>query len=112
MFIIITGLLATTLMLGLSVGTQKTPIAHQQMVATATARKCMEWFIGQRRINGYSTLPCPNTTVPGFCTTPTGYSITTNVACTTLSGDANYKTITVTVSGLGDASLTTLIANY
>lgn len=112
MFIVITGLLATTILMALSLGTQRMPTIHQQTLSTQTAQKCMEWLIGQRSLNGYDSLTCPNTTTPSFCTAPTGFSISTNITCTTISGDASYKTITVAVSGAGSAALTTLIGDY
>jgi len=82
------------------------------MIATQTASQCMEWYLGQRALNGYNSISCPSTAVPSFCSAPTGYVLSTNISCTTISGDANYKTIAVTVSGKGTISLTTLIANY
>ncbi|MDX1902415.1 MAG: type II secretion system protein [Gammaproteobacteria bacterium] len=112
LFIIITGLLASTLLLSFYTSLEKMPTVHQQMIAAQTARRCMEWFIGQRRMNGYSTIPCPSTSVPAFCTAPSGYTMSVNIVCTTLNSDANYKTVTVTVSGNGDAVLTTLLAAY
>ncbi len=112
MFILVTSLLATTILLSLVTVLRNIPTIHQEIVATQTAKRCMEWFIGQQSLNGFSTLTCPNTTTPSFCTVPTGYAISTNISCTTLNSDTNYKTITVTVSGLGDASFSTLIAAY
>lgn len=112
LFIIITSLLASTILLVMNTVLQKVPAMQNQIIAEQTAQKCMGWFVGQRKLVGYSTLTCPNTTTPSFCTAPSGYTISTNVSCTTLSGDTNYKSITVTISGLGDAVLTTLIASY
>jgi type II secretory pathway pseudopilin PulG len=112
MFIIITSLLASTVLLALNFTTQRSPTARQQMIATQTAKRCMEWFIGQRRLNGYSSISCPSTTVPAFCTSPSGYTLAVNITCTTINSDSNYQTIAVTVSGNGDASLSTLIAKY
>ncbi len=111
-FIVVTSILASTILLTMLTATQNTPAMHHQMIATETAEQCMEWFIGQRRMNGYSSLSCPSTPSPTLCSAPTGYTISTNISCTTISGDANYKTITVTVSGLGNALLTQLIGNY
>src|SRR5436190_871857 len=99
MFIIISSLLAGTILTALTIVTRKTPTVHQQVIATQIAKQCMEWYVGQRKLNGYSSLTCPNTTPPSFCTTQTGYTVSVNVVCTTISSDANYKTITVTVSG-------------
>jgi len=111
-FIIITSLLVSAVLLSISISSLKTPTTHTKVIATQTAQECMEWLLGQRRINGFNNLACPNTTTPSFCSVPTGYNISTNISCTTIAGDSNYKTITVTVSGLGDATLTTLIGNY
>ena len=110
MFIVITSILASTILLALTTATQKIPTVHQNTVASQIAKQCMEWFMGQESLNGFSSLTCPNTSTPSFCTAPTGYSISTSVSCTTINTDTNYKTITVTVSGLGDASFSTLIA--
>lgn len=110
LFIIILSILAKTILLALYIGTTKAPATHQNIIARQAAIKCMEWFVGQRRLNGYTSLTCPDTITPSFCTVPNGFTINVNTSCTTINTDANYKTITVTVSGLGDATLSTLIA--
>lgn len=111
-FIIITALLAKTILLVLNTAALNTPKILQNTIANETAQQCMEWFIGQRQLNGYSSITCPSTSVPSFCSAPTGYTVAVNIQCTTINSDANYQTITVTISGKGDAGLTTLIANY
>lgn len=111
MFIVITSILASAILLSFVTAMSKTPHILQNTIAMQTAKQCMEWFIGQRRVNGYSSIAC-NSTVPTFCTTPTGYTLTSSCSTTTIGGDSNYETITVTVSGLGDAVLDLLIANY
>ncbi len=111
-FIVIIGLVANAILFAFSTSLQKIPTILQTSIASQTAKKCMEWFIGQRRLNDYSAITCPSTSVPSFCTAPAGYSLSVNISCTTINSDANYKTITVTVSGNGSASLTTLVANY
>jgi type II secretory pathway pseudopilin PulG len=111
-FIVVTSILATTIMLAFTNALQKAPTFLNNMIATQTAKKCMDWYVGQRWLNGYSSISCPSTSVPSFCTAPSGYTLAVNVSCTTINSDANYKTITVTLSGEGDASLTTLVANY
>ncbi len=111
-FIVVTGILASTISLVFVNALNNAPSINQQMIATVTAEKCMEWYLGQRRLNGWSSVTCPSTTVPSFCTAPSGYSLSTNVSCTTISGDSHYQTITVTVSGNGKAALTLLIAGY
>lgn len=111
-FIIITALLSSTILLALSIGTQKMPAIHQQIIATQLAQKCMEWFIGQNSLNGYASLTCPNTSTPAFCTAPSGFTVSTNITCTTIAGEAGFKTISVSIGGLGNATLTTVIAEY
>jgi type II secretory pathway pseudopilin PulG len=112
LFIVISGLLASTLLLSLNTALQKSPVSHQQYIATLAGRRCMNWIIGQRRMNGFSSFSCPSSTTPSFCTVPSGFSISTSITCTTLNTDTNYKTATVTIGGNGDASFTTLLAAY
>jgi type II secretory pathway pseudopilin PulG len=111
-FIVVISLMVNALFIAYSTSLSKMPHLSETIIARQTAKKCMEWFIGQRRLNGYNSLSCPSTSVPTFCTTPSGYNLSVNISCTTLNNDANYQTITVTVSGKGNAKQTTLIANY
>lgn len=110
-FIVITSILASGILLSFVTIMNKTPAVLQNTIADQTAKRCAEWFLGQRRMNGYSSMPC-NSSVPSFCTAPSGYTLTSNCSPTTISGDSNYESITITVSGTGNASLTLLIANY
>jgi VCBS repeat-containing protein len=113
LFIVVTGILATTILLALVNIGLKTPIDRQQIIALENAQQCMEWYLGQRRLNGFSGITCSaSPSTPTICALPSGYSFSNSITCTTLSSDTNYKLITVTVSGSGDASLTSLIADY
>lgn len=111
-FIVVTSILASTILLTLQTALNNTPAIHNELIAVQLADQCMEWYVGQRRLNGYSTLTCPSTPSPTICSAPTGFTVTSSITCTTISGDANYKTITVTIAGPGNATLTTLIGNY
>lgn len=111
-FIIVSSLLMSTLLLGANTALRSSPTVHQQWVAMQVAKKCMEWFLDQRRLNGYSTLTCPSTPTASACTAPSGFSVSNSVACTTWNSDTSYKTITVTVSGLSSASVSTQIGDY
>lgn len=110
-FIVITVILASTILLAFSSVLKAIPNVIQQSIANQTAQQCMEYFIEQRRVQGFSNV-ATGTTVPSFCTTPSGYTLSVNVATTTINTDSSYKTITVTVGGNGDAVLTTMIADY
>lgn len=105
-------------------------IVNNQNIASKMASRCLDWYIGERVMNGFNSnnLNCgdpPSYIVetPDFCnnpseTIPPGYSITTKIDCSTLYGEPNkYKTITVKVTGssptlkLGHAILSTIIAD-
>jgi prepilin-type N-terminal cleavage/methylation domain-containing protein len=110
-FIIISGLLMSTLLLGVNIALRNAPNVHQQWIALQTARGCMEWLLNQRRLNGYSIYTCPST--PSLnCPVPSGYTASATVSCTAWSSDTAYKTMTVTVSGLSTASLSMQVGEY
>jgi prepilin-type N-terminal cleavage/methylation domain-containing protein len=118
-FIVITGLLASTILLSMRIALVSTPITHYQFIANQLANQCMEGFIGERHLltSGYNNtnLACsPTPPLPSVCSSPTGYTTSAAITCTpTLSGDAtNSKTVTVTVTGLANATLTLLMAGY
>lgn len=114
-FIVIAGIIASMLFTSYLTILRRSPVINQQIDATQIATRCMEWYLGQRFINGFSSLTCPSTSTPTFCSAnlPTGYTINANVSCATLYSDStNYKTITVNVSGAGSSTLSTIITNY
>lgn len=111
-FIIVTSLVMTTLLMSANTALLKSPVTHQQWRASQVAQQCMEWFLDQSRLNGYSSLSCPSTPSPSACSGPSGFSVSASIACTTWNSDSNYKTITVTVSGLANSTLSTQIGNY
>jgi type II secretory pathway pseudopilin PulG len=116
LFITVTGILASTILLSSLTLLRNTPSIQSNLVASAYATQNAEYYIGLRHTLGYSAIPCPNTTVPSFDTTIAGYVLTESIACTTISSDANYKTLTVNVVGTGgntgSATVTVLFANY
>jgi prepilin-type N-terminal cleavage/methylation domain-containing protein len=111
-FIVISGLLMSVILLGSNLALRQAPSVHQQWVAIQSAQRCMEWFLQQRRMKGFTALTCPSTPTAAACSVPSGYSINTSIACTTWQGDSTYKTITVSVSGLASASLSVQIGDY
>ncbi len=111
-FIIISGLLMSVMLLGANTALRNIPSDQKQMVAIQTARRCMEWFVEQARLKGYGQLTCPSTPTISACTVPTGYSITNTISCTTWNSDTNYKTITVSVTGLAPATFSLQIGEY
>lgn len=111
-FIVVTSLVMSTILLSAFNGLRRSPSVHQQWVAIETARSCVEWFLNQRRLNGYDTISCPSSSTPAACTAPAGYTVNTSITCSTWNTDANYKTITISVTGAASASLSTQIGSY
>jgi hypothetical protein len=111
-FLIVTALMMTTFFLSGNTALRNAPSVHQQWIAMQVARGCMEWFLDQRRLNGYTALTCPSTPSASACIAPSGFSISNSVSCTTWNSDTHYKTITVTVSGLASATLSTQVGEY
>jgi type II secretory pathway pseudopilin PulG len=111
-FIIVSSLVMTTLLLSGVSSLRQAPGIHQREIALQTARRCMEWFLQQRRLNGYNALSCPSTPSASACTAPSGYAVSTSISCTAWNSDSGYKIITVSVSGLASTSLTAQIGNY
>ncbi len=110
-FIVIISILASAILLSFMTAMNKTPLVLQNTIASQTAKQCAEWFLGQRRLNGYTSFTC-NSTVPAFCIAPAGYTLTSSCSTTTISGDSNYEMIAITVSGPGSAGLNLLLAKY
>ena len=111
-FIVATAILAASLMLAGRTGLFSASSTADQIQANMLAQQCMEWLLGERLLRGYNTWACPSTPTGTLCNSPSGYTVTPSVTCTTLSGNSNFKTLTVTVTGNGQATLRTLIANY
>lgn len=111
-FIVVSSLLMSVLLLGSNNALRSSPSAHNQWVAVQTARRCMEWFLDQRRLKGYTSLTCPSTPVASACVAPSGFNVTNSISCTTWNSDTGYKTVTVSVTGLGSASLSVMLGAY
>lgn len=111
-FIVVTSLVMSTLLLSANTALRNSPSIHQQWVALQTAKGCMEWFLDQRRLNGYTAISCPSTPSASACSAPAGYSVSNSVTCTTWNSDTEFKTITVSVTGLASVSISTQIGNY
>lgn len=85
----------------------------KQTEALELTQQRMELILAQKNINGFSgfTDPCSESSSPAVCSVPGNYTVVATIANDWL-GDPDYKIITVTTSGDGNASLKTLVANY
>lgn len=84
-----------------------------QTVAQQLARSRMELILERRFITGFTGLtdPCSDATPPSNCTPPADYAVSTTIT-DNWNGDANYKVITVAVTGKAQSTLTSLVAAY
>lgn len=111
-FIVISAFLIAAVLLAGNTTLLKAPAISNQIAANMLAQQCMEWLLGNRRLNGYNIYSCPSTPTGTLCNSPAGYTVTPSVVCTTLGADSNFKTLTVVITGNGYATLQTLIAKY
>lgn len=81
-------------------------------IAQQLALSRMEMILGQRYAQGFDnfTDPCTWGSAPGSCNTPSGYTV--NATIVPDGGNANYKTITVTTSGVAGTTLVMRVADY
>lgn len=117
-FIVIIGIAVSGIFLAFSTALQQTPLVNPQTTANELASARMEIIIGQRRMNGFTTLtdPCVSSP-PAVCTVPagiTGFTITSTISAYTVGSDSNYKIIDVLVTGPQNArtNLKTVVASY
>lgn len=112
-FILIIGIAAIAVLRSFGSFLQKSPTGNRQTTAIALAQERMELILAQRQLKGFNSFTdlCSGGSPPSICTAPSGYTITSTISSVTIGGDSNYKNITVTVSGLGDATLQTLVGN-
>ena len=85
-----------------------------QTKAQQIAQARMELILEQRAILGFSALadPCAGASPPAACTPPSGYSVSAGIVQDWSGSTTEYKVITVDVTGLAEAHLTSLMANY
>ncbi len=100
-FIVIVGIAASTMLLSFQNILQNSPNANNQTLAIGLAQERMELLLKQQQINGINfTNPCSGGSPPTICSSPTGsiFTVSDSISNTTISGDSNYKIITVTVT--------------
>jgi type II secretory pathway pseudopilin PulG len=110
-FVVVIGIAATTILSSMEMILKTQHTTQENGTAVQAASRCLEWFWGQNQMNGYSSVTSPSTTVPSFCSVPSGFSIAVSVVNTTIASEASYKTISATVSGKGSSSLSLLLAD-
>lgn len=107
-FIIVMGIVGVTIFTSMNMVLKESPASYRRTVALQTATHYMEWYIGQRYLNGFNTIPLGTTT-----DTVNNYKININVG----EPKYNYKDIIVTVTDMLDKnasplSLSLLLTDY
>lgn len=114
-FIVVIGIIATALLSGMNQALLYSHEPDDLTAASFLANARMQVILMNRAINGYSTLTDPCTITPSLaiCTplssyaTANGFTVSTPV----ISG-SNPKTITLSVSGAGNATINANVFNY
>lgn len=112
-FIVVVAVLLAGLVAALSSNLRSSPRAGELDLASELAQQRMELILAQRRAAGFAafTDPCVPGPGPAECTPPAGYTVTASVAGG-WTDPARYKVVQVTVGGAGDATATSLVADY
>lgn len=113
-FIVVAGVLAAGLVVALVAPLRSAPQAGQLDQAAELAQQRLELILGQRRAAGFAAFgdPCVPGPGPSICTPPAGYTVASGIVTGWGADPANYKVVTVIVTGPTSLTTTTLVANY
>lgn len=113
-FIVVAGVLTAGLVAALVGPLTGTAQVGQLDQAAELAQQRMELILGQRRAAGFAAFgdPCVPGPGPAICTPPAGYTVTAAIVTGWGAEPADYKVVTVSVSGTASLTATALVANY
>lgn len=114
-FIVVLGIVASGLLIGMNQAQRYSDIPRNITQASFLANARMQIILMNRSINGYASLYDPCTTTPSLaiCTPLSTFASANNltVSTSTISGN-NPKTISINVTGSGNASIQASVYNY
>lgn len=112
-FMVIVGIGATGIIAVYQFSLSNTSKIEYNNQAIALAQERMAIILGFKKILGFSSFydPCEAGSPPAICGSKAGYTVSSTITSNWFS-NSNFKRITVTVSGLGNATMTTMVANY
>lgn len=114
-FIVIAGLLSTGLIAAFTSAMKSTPESGEITHALQLAQERMELVLAYKKSKGFTALidPCTLASPPAPCTVfPAGFNAPTVSIVNNWNGSAEYKVVTVDVTGLQNITLTALVASY
>lgn len=90
------------------------PQAGELDLIAEAAQQRMELILAQRRAAGFDAFvdPCVPGPGPAQCTPPPGYTVTSAIGAGWAGDPANYKVVTVNVTGSTTATTWAMVANY
>lgn len=112
-FIVVLGVLLGGIVVAFRAALLGSPDAGRLDAATEIAQQRMELILAQRRAVGFAGFadPCVPGPGPAQCTPPAGYTVTSSIAGGWVD-PANYKVVTVNVTGTWATTVTALVGNY
>lgn len=113
-FIVVAGVLTAGLVVALVAPLRSTAEVGSLDRAAELAQSRMELILAQRRAAGFASLadPCVPGPGPAVCMPPAGYTVSSSIVTGWGADPANYKVVTVTVTGPTALSATALVADY
>ncbi len=110
-FIVVLAVLLAGIVVAFGTSLRNSPTAGQIDLASELAQQRMELILGQRRAVGFATFadPCPG---PAACTPPAGYAVAATITAGWAGDPANYKVVTVNVTGTWPATATAIVSNH
>lgn len=113
-FIVIAALLATGLIAAFTVSMKDTPKSNEITQALQIAQERMELILAYKQSKGFNALidPCTLASPPAQCSPPPGYSVAVPFPFTNWNGSAEFKVVTVNVTGTQAITLTAIVASY
>lgn len=114
-FIIVIGIIATTILASFNVSLEKTPVITRVAKAIDIAQQRMDVILGQKQVAGFNSFadPCSVPSALPFCDADVAYTVTSNISLGFVNGNSvDYKVVRVDVGGPATISLTGLVTRY
>lgn len=114
-FILVVAIVATGLLVGVNHALRSSGPSTRTTEASFLANARMQVILMKRGVDGYTALSDPCTTTPSLalCTALSNYATAQGfTVVTSISAGPNPKVVSVTVTGSGNATVTSRVYNY
>lgn len=112
-FLVVAGIIGVALMSGVYTSLQQVPANANHDMALSLAQGRLTFIEAQFQYYGFASGsdPCSTTPSLAICSVPSGYTVSSSIT-NNYTGNSNYKLITVSVSGNGSASVSSMVTNH